>query len=814
MGVEPKLPGESGSDPSSDSERANASETVGIGATAPYVNRELPSSLASDGNSDDRPAEAETGPLTDSNEAGTSTLTSESSGWGNSPQLMFQSGRVVFEKYRLIEKLGEGGMGEVWKVHNIELERTSALKLIKPEIAQNDKGWARFQREARLMAKLHHPNVVGVYDFKRTRSMGYIEMEFVNGRSLDQVLAERNGQPLPLDRIVQIVDQLCSVLEDAHSHADEKTGKSKPIIHRDLKPSNLMLVDRKPEQAGEVQLKVLDFGIAKTVEDDGSPVLTDEHDIIGTPSYMSPEQIKGGFEQAGEEQALNGRSDLYSTGVVLYHLLTGTLPFRGNKMEMLAAHLHKKPIPMTQANPRADIPRGVERVVMQCLEKEPDKRPQSARELAENFRRAAGLMVETSATTRSRSRVWRRVVPAVVVTGLAAATLAAIVVALRAPPGRRDVPKSTAGETTRSTSRVTAPGAIAETPSTGAPSSSGTISWIPTGFSATPTTGVDERTGLAKQLRRADGAVFDYYTDGLYLPAGYTPEGPGSTSGRWPKTIVRRSDAARFIRIDGGTFVRGDPRREQGPALDVPGNPLTPHFVRVEGFYIQETEVTNGEIQSYLEVHPDDEINLRKWREAYEYFRTNNQVGDAQMGHYPAVCVGYDAARRYANWVGGELATEAQWEYAAKSFKGDSLFAWGNELPPAGERWANLDNPQWIAAPVKSSEKDRTVHGVYDMTGNVRELCADVYKPYDDLRPKTYSLDHPLVDRREDRQASSEPNPVKIVVRGGSYGVRPRTAMSFMRDRLSVPGDMPGDVGFRLVIECPSHAEALHDDRP
>jgi hypothetical protein len=89
-----------------------------------------------------------------------------------------------------------------------------------------------------------------------------------------------------------------------------------------------------------------------------------------------------------------------------------------------------------------------------------------------------------------------------------------------------------------------------------------------------------------------------------------------------------------------------------------------------------------------------------------------------------------------------------------------------------------------------------------------------VYKPYDDLRPKTYSLDHPLVDRREDRQASSEPNPVKIVVRGGSYGVRPRTAMSFMRDRLSVPGDMPGDVGFRLVIECPSHAEALHDDRP
>ena len=124
--------------------------------------------------------------------------------------------------------------------------------------------------------------------------MGYIEMEFVRGRSLDKFLKERKGQPMSLDWTAQILDQLCSVLQEAHGHVDEKTGKAKPIIHRDLKPSNLMLVDKKPPGQN---LKVLDFGIAKMVEDDGNPELTGAGDLVGTPAYMSPEQIGGGFEQ-------------------------------------------------------------------------------------------------------------------------------------------------------------------------------------------------------------------------------------------------------------------------------------------------------------------------------------------------------------------------------------------------------------------------------------------------------------------------------------------------------------------------------------
>ncbi len=233
-------------------------------------------------------------PQTGSTGSATTEPQSASTDWDKLPAPVLEVDRVVFGKYRLLEKIGEGGMGEVWKVHNVELDRTSALKLIKPEIAQNDKGWTRFQREARLMAKLNHPNAVAVYDFRRTHSMGYIEMEFIRGRSLDQVLKEHPEQPLPLDWTVQILDQLCSVLQEAHGHEDEKTGKSKPIIHRDLKPSNLMLADRKQPGPG-IQLKVLDFGIAKMVEDEGNPEVTGANDIIGTPAYMSPEQIRGGF---------------------------------------------------------------------------------------------------------------------------------------------------------------------------------------------------------------------------------------------------------------------------------------------------------------------------------------------------------------------------------------------------------------------------------------------------------------------------------------------------------------------------------------
>jgi serine/threonine-protein kinase len=301
-------------------------------------------------------------------------------------------GRVLFDRYLLLERIGDGGTGEVWRVRHLERDSERALKLIKPEIARNDEGWMRFGREARLMARIDHPNAVAVYDVGLKQSVGYIEMESVRGRSLADVLEGRHGRPMPLDWTAQVLDQLCSVLQEAHGCVDPRTGLPKPILHRDLKPSHLMLVDGKPP--GE-DLKVLDFGIARMVEDE---------DLVGTPAYMSPERIRGGITKEGKGD-IDGRSDLYSTGVLLYQLLTGSLPFpKMDQMALLGAHLHGTPLPMKEANPEAEVPAEVDRVVMQCLEKDPVKRPQTARELAETYRAAID---RTTVLARKTDRIGR-----------------------------------------------------------------------------------------------------------------------------------------------------------------------------------------------------------------------------------------------------------------------------------------------------------------------------------------------------------------------------------------------------------------------
>ena len=199
----------------------------------------------------------------DSDEATPKPGTERSDEWDLLPAPKIEKGQVIFGKYLLEEKIGEGGMGQVWRVENVLLQRESALKLIRPEIAQNDKGWKRFEREARLMAKITHPNAVAVYDFRRTPLDGLHRDGVRPGPSAcTSSSRQRNGEPLPLAWTAQFLDQLCSVLQEAHGHVDKKSGKAKPIIHRDLKPSNLMLVEGKP---ADQNLKVLDFGIAKMV---------------------------------------------------------------------------------------------------------------------------------------------------------------------------------------------------------------------------------------------------------------------------------------------------------------------------------------------------------------------------------------------------------------------------------------------------------------------------------------------------------------------------------------------------------------------
>ena len=728
-----------------------------------------------------------------------------SSEWDAAPPPAFEEGKVVFGKYRLVKKIGEGGMGEVWRVWHVGLKSERALKLIKPEYAHNTKGWKRFEREAQLMAKIDHPNAVAVYDFDRKQSVGFIEMQFVRGQSLADLLKERHDQPMPLPWTAQILDQLCAVLQEAHGYVDEEDKKAKPIIHRDLKPSNLMLVQAK-QASDPPKLKVLDFGIAKMVEDEGGGELTGAGDLVGTPAYMSPEQIRGGFERDGQKQELDGRTDIYSTGVVLYHLLTGTLPFRGSKMALLGAHLSNPPLPMKEANPKVEVPPEVERVVMQCLEKDPAKRPQTARELAVKFRLAADVTTAVAPPPAPGVPSWGlRVAAAALLLFMVTGAVLPWFLPMRTtthPPGPQPQVPVNPGKNDGAKDNIPKP----------------PPSWPPKGYVAVdPSRTVPDRPDLPLQLKRLDDEVIFYHLrDEVYLPVDYLPESEENAPGAepWPQVIVREPDKMRFIRIPGGTYQRGDPH-QGAKAADLDNRPMRSHYVKVPGFYIQETEVTNDEMERYEKEHPEAGADLQSWKNFYKGFREANGIAKEKIRSYPAVCISYSLARKYASSVGGLLPTEAEWEWAAKSRQETFWFAWGAKFGDPGQPLrAHLADPN-AAAPVdgpvavKSFPEDQTDQHVYDMVGNVRELCADLAKPYSSLHLEQNAPNHPLVDERPPVDLTGiDPGggKVKVIVRGGSYLMSERQAMAFHRSR-EVPNEIPADVGFRVVIECPSRTE-------
>ena len=295
----------------------------------------------------------------------------------------------------------QGGMGEVWRVRRTDLNVDRAVKVIHPSIALDAEALERMLREAQAMAQISHRHAVAVHDVA-TEPVPYIEMEYIRGRPLNEVL--RAKVPMPLDWTARILGQLCDVLQVAHDQA---------IIHRDLKPSNLMLLDDRPP--GEEFLKVLDFGIAKFLHT--SIELTQNNLTLGTLMYMSPEQVT-------DAASVDPRSDLYTVGVILYEFLTGCRPFTSRTPQIQYDIVYTPGPRGFERNPEAKVPRAVEEFVLRCLEKDPARRPASARALAEEFRRLA-LPQTVPGVTPRRAGLTRRlllasVVPVLGVSGFAA----------------------------------------------------------------------------------------------------------------------------------------------------------------------------------------------------------------------------------------------------------------------------------------------------------------------------------------------------------------------------------------------------------
>ncbi len=263
-----------------------------------------------------------------------------------------------FGQYQLRQKIGAGGMGEVYYAEHQLLKRPCALKLIKPEAGSDPVALARFEREVQSAARLSHPNTIEIFDYGHTDDgTFYYVMELLQGMSLEE-LVKRSG-PLPPGRAIYLLRQACAGLAEAHGIG---------LVHRDLKPANIFVARR----GGESDVaKILDFGLVKLTQDDGAAALTADLTVSGTPSYMAP-------EQATATRDLDARADIYAMGAVAYFALTGRPPFQGESaFAVMMAHARDPVIPPSQIRP--EIPADLEQVVLTCLEKKPDDRYPDAR---------------------------------------------------------------------------------------------------------------------------------------------------------------------------------------------------------------------------------------------------------------------------------------------------------------------------------------------------------------------------------------------------------------------------------------------------
>jgi eukaryotic-like serine/threonine-protein kinase len=266
----------------------------------------------------------------------------------------------VFGQYTLEAKIGEGGMGDVWRAHHALLRRPTAVKLLPPERV-GDTAIQRFEREVQLMARLTHPNTVAIYDYGRTRDgIFYYAMELLEGTDLERLVAEHGAQPA--ERVVHVLIQICGALAEAHDLG---------LVHRDIKPANVLLSPRRNEQEFA---KLLDFGLVKPIEAGADAALTGVNTLAGTPLYMAPEAIQS-------PDAVGPRSDLYSLGALAWFLLVGHPPFEGSSIvEVCGQHLHALPRRPSVAL-RSSVPSELEDIVLSCLEKNAEDRPADARVL-------------------------------------------------------------------------------------------------------------------------------------------------------------------------------------------------------------------------------------------------------------------------------------------------------------------------------------------------------------------------------------------------------------------------------------------------
>jgi serine/threonine protein kinase/formylglycine-generating enzyme required for sulfatase activity len=681
-------------------------------------------------------------------------------------------GRLLDHRYRLTKKIGEGGMGAIYQAVHTEMGRTCAIKLLAPITSGRDEALARFKREAKMASCIDNPHAVTIYDFGVAENgLLFLAMEYIDGRPLSGIIADH--RMLPVDRVVHITNQIAEALAAAHALG---------IVHRDLKPDNVMIT-RKGGDGDYV--KVLDFGIAKTVADDSADNLTKTGFVLGTPVYMSPEQLLG--------EKLDGRSDIYSLAIIVYEMLSGKLPFVGdNQQSVMMKRITGLPVPLRSI--ASQVSEAVERIVMQGLAREPDERVMDVKAFAEALSSAThggtGLLGKgvtrkiSEQATDGKTMVWatgnttEADAATPTVAHDATITFDAQSTAQGGPGTRPMTPSPADYQTRPQTADQLPPVSTAEPVAPYLPPPLGLTEPLYPPATPSPQAVVSGEMPRRKPIALIAVIVILVVVAGvaafLFMPRGSSgltltfknappgaevfindtsrgaigPDGTLKVADITPgQTLIKLTRDGFLDLTTSVTGNKGDEKAVEalmlpleidyngkGKMVLIPegeftmGNDNGPddekpaHKIKLPAYYIDKYEVTNEQYKRFC----DDDRGSK-----YPVGRGDpNYV--TQYPKLPVIGINYDDAAEFAKWAGKRLPNEAEWEKAASweaKTQKKRIYPWGDQANAASANIGREKEPLLAVGGIYAG--DVSPYGVYDMGGNAGEWVDGTFSPYE-----------------------------------------------------------------------------------